>query len=65
MMTVIVSTSITQSGSVISGNIPELVVIHTDPGYMPDPGHLGTGTVISIVCGPGAMPQREGMRANK
>jgi hypothetical protein len=47
---VIVSSSITKSGSTISGNIPETAVIKTDPGYAPNPGHAGTGTVVSVGC---------------
>lgn len=49
-MGVIVSSSISQSGSTISGNIVEIVVVHTNPGYQPDPGHPGTGTVEATVC---------------
>jgi len=49
-MTVIVSSSITKSGSIESGNIPMMVTIHTDPGYDPNPGHEGTGTVTAVVC---------------
>jgi hypothetical protein len=30
-----------------------MVTIHTDPGYGPNPGHEGTGTVTSVVCGMG------------
>lgn len=48
---VLVASKITKSGSVISGNIPEMVVVRTDPGYDANPGHDGTGTVVSIVCG--------------
>ena len=55
-MTVIVSSSITKSGSVESGDIPMMVTIHTDPGYEPNPGHEGTGTVTSVVCGSGPQP---------
>jgi hypothetical protein len=47
---VIVSSKVTQSGSTISGNIPETAVIKTDPGYAPNPGHAGTGTVVSVGC---------------
>lgn len=47
---VIVSSKITQSGSMISGNIPQTAVIKTDPGYAPNPGHAGTGTVVSVGC---------------
>ena len=27
-----------------------LVVIQTDPGYQPNPGHAGTGTVVAVTC---------------
>jgi hypothetical protein len=27
-----------------------LVVIHIDPGYKPNPGHAGTGTVVAVSC---------------
>ena len=40
-MTVIVSSLITKSGPVESGDIPMLVTIHTDPGYGPDPRSRG------------------------
>ena len=49
-MGVIVSSSITQHGSAISGDTPHIVVVKTDPGYQPDPGHAGTGTVVAKVC---------------
>jgi len=49
-MGVIVSSMVTQSGSIISGNIKQVVVVQTDPGYAPNPGNPGTGTEIAIVC---------------
>ena len=49
-MTVIVSSLITKSGSIESGDIPMMVTIHTDPGYEPNPGHEGTGTVTAVIC---------------
>ena len=49
-MGVIVSSSITKSGSTISGNTPDIVVVKTNSGYAPDPGHAGTGTVVAQVC---------------
>jgi hypothetical protein len=51
-ITVIVSSSITKSGPVISGNIPRMAIIQTNPGYGPNPGHAGTGTVVAVVCQP-------------
>ena len=49
-MAVIGSSSIAQSGSTISGNAPTVLVVKTNPGYGPNPGHPGTGTVVGIVC---------------
>jgi len=49
-ITVIVSSLITKSGPIISGDVPEMVIVHTDPGYEPNPGHEGTGTVTAVVC---------------
>ena len=56
-MTVIVSSLITKSGPIESGDIPMMVTIHTDPGYGPNPGHEGTGTVTAVVC-QGAHPRQ-------
>jgi hypothetical protein len=47
---VIASSSITTSGSTIAGNAPTVVVVQTNPGYGPNPGHPGTGTVVGVVC---------------
>jgi CSLREA domain-containing protein len=49
-MAVIVSSSIEKSGSTIAGNTRKVVIVRTDSGYAPDPGHPGTGTVVSEVC---------------
>ncbi len=49
-MEVIAASKITMSGSTISGDAPEVVVVKTNPGYLPDPGHKGTGTVVAEVC---------------
>jgi hypothetical protein len=48
-MAVIASSSITKSGSTIQGNIPIIVIVKTDPGYAPDGGHAGTGTVVATL----------------
>ncbi len=50
----VVSHSITKHGRVISGDIVGVVQIATEPGYRPNPGHAGTGTIVGVVCGPGA-----------
>ena len=48
-MAVIVATKVTQAGSVISGDLPRLVIVKTDGGYNPNPGHAGTGVVVTTV----------------
>ena len=47
---VLVSSTITKSGRIISGDTTEVVSVATDPGYGPNPGHAGTGTVVSVIC---------------
>lgn len=47
---VIVSSSISKSGSTISGNTVHEVIVRTNAGYAPDPGHAGTGTVVATIC---------------
>jgi uncharacterized repeat protein (TIGR01451 family) len=49
-MAVIVSSSITKTGSTIHGDTAHMVVVHTNPGYQPDPGHPGTGEVVAQIC---------------
>ena len=49
-MGVIVSSSATKAGPGILGGIPRIVVVETEPGYGPDPGHSGTGTVEGVFC---------------
>jgi hypothetical protein len=48
---VIVSSQITKSGPVISGDTTAVALVAVDPGYAGDPGHAGTGTVIGFACG--------------
>ena len=49
-MGTVVASTVTKSGSTISGNITQIVVVTTDPGYAPNPGHAGTGTIIATYC---------------
>jgi hypothetical protein len=49
-MGVIVSTTVSKSGPTISGNVFKIVVVKTNPGYEPNPGHHGTGTVVATFC---------------
>ena len=46
----VVSTQVTKSGPVISGDSEKVVLVDVDPGYEPNPGHAGTGTVVGVVC---------------
>ena len=45
---VIVSSTINKSGASSSGNTVHVVVVKTDPGYQPNPGHDGTGTIVGL-----------------
>jgi uncharacterized repeat protein (TIGR01451 family) len=47
---VVVSSSVSKSGSTISGNIVHIVVVKTNPGYSSNPGHEGTGTIVATFC---------------
>jgi hypothetical protein len=49
-MGVIASSSVLQSGSAISGDVPIIIVVKTNGGYAPNPGHAGTGTVVAVFC---------------
>jgi PKD repeat protein len=49
-MGVLVASSVTQSGSTVSGTWGSIVIVHTDPGYGPNPGHPGTGTIVATFC---------------
>jgi len=49
-MGVVVSSTIGKAGSTLSGNVPEIVVVRTNAGYAPNPGHSGTGTVVAVYC---------------
>jgi len=51
-MGVLVSSKVVKSGSTISGDAKSIVVVKTDPGYAPNPGHAGTGTVVGVFCHP-------------
>jgi uncharacterized repeat protein (TIGR01451 family) len=49
-MAVIVTSTVTKSGSQISGNTVHIVIVKTNPGYDANPGHAGTGTVVATIC---------------
>jgi len=41
-----------QQRSPPNGPLPQFmaVIVQTDPGYQPDPGHPGTGAVVKQLC---------------
>ncbi len=45
----IVSSSIVKSGKVIRGDDVHIVIVQTAPGYAPNPGHPGTGTIAAVL----------------
>lgn len=49
-MAVVVATKVTKSGSTISGDTKEVVIVYSDPGYGPNPGHEGIATVLYTLC---------------
>jgi hypothetical protein len=49
-MGVVVASNVTQSGSTITGDSVHIVVVKTNPGYAPSPGHPGTGTIVATFC---------------
>ncbi len=48
---VMVTDKVTKNGSVISGTVKAIVLVHQDGGYGPNPGHDGNGVVTRVVCG--------------
>lgn len=49
-MGVVVTSSVTKSGSNISGNSLHIVVVKVNPGYTPTPSTHGTGTIVATFC---------------
>jgi len=47
---IIVTSKVVKSGSAISGDIREILIVQHDGGYMSNPGHAGNGEVTRIVC---------------
>jgi hypothetical protein len=35
---------------VITGDVTHLVIVQTNPGYSPNPGNAGTGTIVAQFC---------------
>lgn len=59
LIEVLVSSSVTKHGRVISGDVTEVALVATEPGYGPNPGHAGTGTVVAIGCTAHETEERE------
>lgn len=49
-MGVLVASSVTKSGSTINGSWGSIVVVKTDAGYAPNPGHPGVGKLVATFC---------------
>jgi hypothetical protein len=49
-MAVIAASTVSKSGPVVNGNTVSIVIVRTDPGYGPNPGHAGTATVVGVLC---------------
>lgn len=49
-MGVIISSKISTLGKKIMGNITKIDVVKTNPGYAPNPGGSGTGTIVASYC---------------
>jgi len=47
---VVVTSTVVKDGPNLGGDIRQIVVVHSDGGYGPNPGHAGNGRVSSIVC---------------
>jgi hypothetical protein len=48
---VIVASHVEKAAPSISGDTTKVVVVKTDPGYAPNPGHSGTGMIVAVICG--------------
>ena len=40
----------TQYGPVVAVDVVGVLLVNTNSGYAPDPGHAGTGTVAQVLC---------------
>jgi hypothetical protein len=47
---IIVTSTVLKNGPAISGDIAQILIVHQDGGYGPNPGHQGNGTVVSVAC---------------
>jgi hypothetical protein len=47
---VIVTDTVQKDGPDITGSIKQILMVHSDGGYGPAPGHRGNGTVTQVLC---------------
>lgn len=47
---VIVTDRVVKNGNNISGTIKQMLQVHPNPGYSGNPGHAGSGPVVSVIC---------------
>lgn len=47
---IIVTSNVWKNGPNISGNIKEILIVHQDGNYGPNPGHDGNGPVTTVLC---------------
>ena len=50
-MGVLVTSGVRRSGGTLSGQFDGIAIVRVNPGYGPNPGHPGTGTVVAMYCG--------------
>jgi hypothetical protein len=49
-MGTLVTSRVSKSGSLMSGTTVHIVVVKTNSGYGPNPGHDGTGQIVATFC---------------
>ena len=49
-MAVVVTNRVNESGSTITGTVVHVVIVHVAPGYGPNGGHPGSGTIVAVLC---------------
>jgi hypothetical protein len=59
LIEVLVPSTVTKAGRVISGDSTEVVLVRTEPGYAANPGHAGTGEVVAVLCKPKTAQQEK------
>lgn len=47
---VLIAGTITKNDPEVTGDTVHVALVRTDPGYGPDPGQAGTGTIVYMIC---------------